>query len=97
MVRIQSGEIAILLTLVMALASQLERYKCCSIVSSNMDRNAAVDEKSMTVGGTGTTSEFAARSTESEIAPRMKVSSDKTPAKMGRVMKKDEKFTGNDE
>ena len=34
-----------------------------------MARNAAVEEKSITVGGTGTTSALAARSTESEIAP----------------------------
>jgi hypothetical protein len=50
----------------------------------------------MTVGGT-TSGYSEIGSWKSDIAPRMKMSSDKTPAKMGRVMKKEEKFTGNDE
>jgi hypothetical protein len=50
----------------------------------------------MTVGGT-TSGYSEIGSWKREIAPRMKIRSDKTPAKMGRVMKNEEKFTGNDE
>src|SRR3546814_20921359 len=40
------------------------------MVSSSIARNAAVEEKSMTVGGTGTTRAFAARKTDKDMAPR---------------------------
>ena len=39
------------------------------MVSSSMAKKAAVEEKSMMVGGTGTIRAFAARRTDREIAP----------------------------
>src|SRR3546814_12490885 len=46
------------------------RSASVSMVSSSIARNAAVEETSMTVGGTGTTRAFAARKPDKEMAPR---------------------------
>src|SRR3546814_20601001 len=46
------------------------RSASVSMVSSSIARNAAVEEKSMTVGGTGTTRAFDERNTDKDMTPR---------------------------